>query len=223
MFDGRPYQQELSRRVDAIRRLVDAAHPAKPVAPAADISRETRGIAIVLLFASYENLLTGICRGLLESAVRLRVGTRRLKSGIRLFAIHRDLQAIKDLPEVRIWRDKGLKLIESVSNSRTCTVDVDIFPSDGSFMKSSQVRLFCQLFELGDPASILKEVWLKLDTIVTQRNGIAHGRLAPEEVGRHYTITDLRSLIDSWELRWTEFIQHVASKASSRDFFRERR
>ena len=180
-------------------------------------------MAIVLLFASYENLLTGVCRGLLEAAVRLRVGNRRLKNGLRLFAVHRDLQAISDSSDAKLWRESGLKLMEAVSQSNKCTVDVDLFPADGSFMKSSQVRLVCELFELGDPGPILKEVWVRLDTIVAERNGVAHGRLTPEEVGRNYTLSDIRVLIDAWQIRWTEFIQHIESLASSRDFFRHKR
>ncbi len=223
LFDGQPYKAELARRLDAIRNIVDTAHPASPDPGRVDISRDARGIAVLLLFASYENLLTSLCRGLLEAAAHLRVGNRNLKNGFRLFAVHGDLKAISDSSGGRLWKELGLRVMDTMSQSQKCTVDVNLFPADGSFMKRSQVRVFCNLFDLDDPGPILKEVWARLDTIVAERNGIAHGSLTPAEVGRNYTLADTQALIYSWQVRWTEFIVHVESKAASRDFFRIRR
>jgi hypothetical protein len=67
---------------------------------------------------------------------------------------------------------------------------------------------------------MLKEVWTQLDTVVSERNGVAHGRLTPDQVGRNYSIADLRELVARWEQRWGEFIDNVESKAASREFFR---
>jgi hypothetical protein len=219
-FDGQVYQVELTRRVATIRRIVDATH--SQAQAGVDVSREARGMAIVLLFAAYENLLTSMCRGLLEVAASLRVGNRRLKAGFRLFAAHGSLQSIGDSGKSSIWRDSGRRLVEVLSHSKQCTINTDLFPADGSFMKRSQVRLFCDLFDLGDPGPILKDVWSRLDTIVSERNGIAHGSVTPEEVGRNYAVAELRDLITAWETHWSDFIRHAAARASSRDFFRTR-
>ena len=88
-------------------------------------------------------------------------------------------------------------------------------------MKKSQVRLFCDIFNLGDPGRILKEIWVILDTIVVERNNIAHGKATPEEVGRSYSREDVRKLVDSWQARWLEFIAYVEVEAAGRDFYRK--
>jgi hypothetical protein len=77
------------------------------------------------------------------------------------------------------------------------------------------------IFELGDPGCILREVWDRLDTIVIERNNIAHGAATPEEVGRAYSSMDTRNLVDIWESRWLELIEHVETSASNRDFYRK--
>jgi hypothetical protein len=219
MFDGQPYKIEFSRRIDVVRRLLDACDiPAN--SGSIDVTREARGLAVVLLFAAYENLVTSLCRGLLEASLKTRVGNRRLRRGLRLFAVFQDLQSIRDSSEKKIWIENGQRLIEKLDSGRVCTVNVDLFPQDGSFMKRSQISLFCELFSLGDPGPVLREVWARIDTVVTQRNGVAHGRLTPEEVGRNYSSTDIRALVDSWETRWGQFIDLVHTKASSRDFYR---
>lgn len=220
MFDGQPFRDELVRRLDAVRRILVAAHPASPPPGAPNAGREARGLAIVLLFASYENLLTSLCRRLLEVATTLRVGNRRLRKGFRLFAVHNQFQSVSGASEGRIWRDIGPRLLDCAFDSRQCSINPNLFPSDGSFMKRSQVALFCEIFELGAPGLVLQEVWNRLDTIVTERNGIAHGRLTPEEVGRNYSLTDIQALVDLWQQRWVSFIDHIESKAQHRGFYR---
>ena len=217
VLDVRPFVAELATRIDTIRRVVAAAHAPTAVAP--DITREARGLAILLLFASYENLLTSLCRGILEAAAKLRVGNRRLKTGFRVFAVYSVLQAIANASDRKIWQE-GPRLVTTAAESKKCTLNTTAFPSDGSFMKSSQVRLVCDLIALGDPGPILKEVWNRLDTVVTQRNHIAHGQATPEEIGRTYTQAEIDTLVNLWETRWREFLQHVGTQAASRAFFR---
>lgn len=223
MFDGQPYRDELIRRLDAVRRILDATHPTFPVHGVPDAGREVRGLAIVLLFAAYENLLTSMCRRLLEIATTLRVGNHRLRKGFRLFAVHHLLQSIAEASDGRVWRDLGPRLLDCAFDSKRCSINPDLFPADGSFMKCSQISLFCKIFELGDPGPVLREVWNRLDTVVTERNGIAHGRLTPEEVGRNYSLADTQDLVEIWEQRWISFINHVEVSAQDRGFFRHSR
>lgn len=213
LFRVDPHRDELRLRLHTVRRLLDATHaPSNAI----DVSRETRGLCIVLLFAAYENLLYSLCRGLLETAGSLRVGSRRLKPGLRLFAAHPALQAVASS---NIW-ESGRKVVETLDDTRPCEIKPGLFPQDSSYMKRSQVRLFSSLFDLGDPARVLEAAWDRIDVIVSQRNAIAHGRERPDEVGRNYSIAELRALVDLWEDRWVAFIDHAGAQAASRDFFR---
>ncbi len=167
MFNGQPFKEELSLRLTAIRRLLDATHSStadeSEDSSSTDASRDARGLAILLMFACYENLITSICRRLLEIAQTLRVGNRRLKRGFQLFAIHNQLQSLSKVSERKIWQETGIRLLDTVLDSRNCSINPDLFPVDGSFMKRSQIELLFQLFELGDPGVVLKEVWGRFD------------------------------------------------------------
>ncbi len=200
MFDAIILKTELCDRVGTIRRILAAS---QDNSKAPDISREARGLAILLLFAAYENLLKSLCRSLLETARRLKVGNRRLRTGFRVFAIHSRLQAMAGNSSAKVDWTESRKLLEDASRARGCSINSSIFPNDGSFMKSTQVRLLCELFDLGDPAPVLREVWDRLDSIVSQRNLIAHGSSTPEDVGRGYTSAEIEVLVDLWERRWS--------------------
>lgn len=215
--DCDPLERALRERVDVARRLVDAT---KLVNPAViDVSREARGLAIVLLFAAYENLLNTLCRTLLEAAAKTRARGRRLKPGLQLFLVHNELIGLADGGKSRIWRSAGLELIQAIQEKPASQLDMGLFPSDGSFMKASQIKLFCTLFDLGDPGPVLREVWPRINTIVDQRNAIAHGRMTPEQVGRTYSYEELMSLTRLWEQRWIDFLRWVGAACNRSSAF----
>ena len=156
---------------------------------------------------------------LLEVATQLRVGNKRLREGLKLFAVHSKLQSANDSGSMAIWKS-GFEIVSILSDSRTCTIATNLFPNDGTHFRRSQVLTFCRVFGLAPPAPILREVWQRIDTIVAERNSIAHGRETPSDVGRRYSLTELNALVDLWDKRWMEFITWVESAASSRDFYR---
>ena len=209
-------RQDFIQRLDVVRGIISATHPQGTTAP---ISREARGMAIVLLYAAYENLLTSLFRSILETVIGLRVGNRRLRPGLKLVASHGKLQSLRSVSAAAIWR-MGFDLVATLSDSRVCSIAPDVFPNDGSHFRRPQVITFCQVLGLEDPAPVLREVWQRIDTVVSERNAIAHGRITPGDVGRNYSLADTQMLVDLWQLRWCEFMDWIEASATSRDFFR---
>ena len=212
----------LADRIATAVRIVDGAHPPPGAATApANISREVRGLTIVLLYAAYENLLYSLTRTLLEAAISLRVGNRRLRPGLRAFALAGTAKSARDMSERKLYTAALPKLVE-VSNrgGRSCTIDPGSFPDDGSFMRRSQIELWCTIFEVPNPNLLLHRTWTEIDTIVSHRNGIAHGRLTPEDVGRGYSEGEIRKLIADWHMDWADFLGVVEALGQSRNFFR---
>jgi hypothetical protein len=212
------HRADFAQRISSIRTLLRETHP--PGLPASAVAREIRGLSIVLLYAAYEQLLYGLCRALLETASTLHVGNRRLRPGLQVFAALSDLQAVASGGPGGIWKGQGLRVAKTLAETRQCTIASNAFPSDGSHMRRDQVKTVCELFGLKSPDIVLREVWGRLDTIVDERNGVAHGRLTADQVGRTYTIGDLNQLVDLWESRWGDFIDMVEVSAAGRDFFR---
>jgi hypothetical protein len=224
MFDINPHITALQDRISSAVRLVDETHP-RPTPNATSIpgpiSREVKGFVLVLLFGAYENLMSSLTRSLLEEALKMRVGNRRLRPGFRAFALVSSAQSIRDLPGKRLYSHGLPKLVEAADpGGRICTIDPSAFPSDGSFMRISQIAVWCSLFDIPNPHLILHRTWALIDAVVAQRNGIAHGRLTPDQVGRDYSEIEIRQLIDDWRDDWTEFLRVVEGRARSRDFYR---
>jgi hypothetical protein len=175
----------------------------------------------VLLFAAYENLLKSLTRTLLEGAIRCRVSNARLQPGFRAFALYSATQSALDRPKKELYSHilPNLVIVSSLGG-RGCTINAAAFPDDGSFMKASQIELWCKVFDVGPPQAVLQRTWGSVNAIVSQRNAIAHGQRTPDDVGRNYTEADIRTLIQEWRDDWTDFLAHIGALASSRDFFR---
>ncbi len=205
-------------RMAAAVKLLDETHPA---AGPSVLARDARGLAIVVAFGAYENLLRSTTRALLEEAVALRVSNRRLQPGFRLFALAGTARSMRDASGKRLYAQTLPKLLAAASSGdRRCTIDVAAFPDDGSFMKSSQVELWCRIFVVPHPGTFLGALWPSVDAIVGQRNAIAHGVQTPGEVGRRYTEADLRNLLTGWRAGWLALVKAVEALGSSRDFYR---
>jgi len=210
-------RDDLQERLSTIRSLVDAAHAGTP--GVIDVRKETRGLAVLLLYAAYEHLLTSLCATLLDTASSLRVGNKRLRPGLKVFAAYAELAAVSGVGPTKIWA-KGLKVVEQLNQPRATSLVSGIFPDDGTHFQKTQVTTFCKMFGLPDPAPVLREVWERLNTVVADRNAVAHGRETPDEIGRRYTIDEINELIRLWDERWTEFINWVEAAAMTRDFYR---
>lgn len=216
MYSCSAERSEFQQRITAIRLLLAEAHPN---GASTAISREVRGLAIVLLYAAYENLLKSVCRSMLETAVQLRVGNRRLRPGLKLVAAYGRLQAVAAAKSPTIWKS-GFDVVDALHESRACSILPSTFPNDGSNFRQSQIATVCKVLGLSDPAPVLREVWEKVNTLVAERNSVAHGQRTPGEVGRNYSLAELTALVDIWELRWNDFFDWLERSASNRDFFR---
>lgn len=213
---------ELNDRMDAAILLMDETHPSSggTILPG-PAAREARGLVIVMLFAAYENLLRSLTRSLLEGAVRCRVSTRRLQPGIMTFALVDTAKATRDRSAKKLYSDSLPQIIDTFHATRaTAGINTSAFPDDGSFMKTSQVQLWCRIFAVPPPAGMLRRTWASLDAVVAQRNDVAHGSKTAAEIGRRYTEADMRDLIDDWRHDWTVFLTQVGALASNRDFYR---
>jgi hypothetical protein len=214
---------DLNSRLDTAVKLIDETHQSSSASltpGSGPIAKEARGLAVVLLFAAYENLLTSLTRTLLEGAIDCRVGNRPTAPGFRMFAVKSAVSSMRDMSDKKLYSHSLPRLIrDSYLGGRLCTIDAESFPSDGSFMKSSQIKLWCDVFEIGPPQKHLRRTWTSVDAIVAQRNQIAHGAATPDAIGRDYTEAEIRKLIENWRQDWCDFLLHVQSLASSRDFF----
>ncbi|MET4900498.1 HEPN domain-containing protein [Paenarthrobacter sp. CC6] len=217
MLDLSLHRTDFGIRLQSAKNLVVAGEVS--VGTTGDISRETRGLAIVLVFAAYENLLKKIVTSVLEQVAGSKAGNGRLKPGFKVVAASSKIQGLLNSNRKHLWTGKGQELMELATSGRHLSIQTTVFPSDGSFMKRSQISTVCDLFHLGDPSVPLYGIWDDINGIVRYRNAIAHGEQRADEVGRNYSYQETLDLIDDWSRCWNAFIDWIEIQCTTSAYF----
>lgn len=182
------------------------------------ISRESRGLAMVVLFAAYEKLLHSLAREILETAATYRGHRIRLAPGLRMLSISNALSSVQNSTDKNLWTNCAPRLTQDLL-APASLMNTNIFPNDGSFMDASQVAVFCDVFAFPRWKQELGRALPLLSGIRNDRNAVAHGRLTAEEVGRDKTYQEALSTIDHWEEGWYRFLDMVENLTSQRSYF----
>lgn len=225
-LDCTSHSSIFSSRIDSARRLLDATripagrHGVSTTATV-DASRDARGLAIVLIFAAYENLIRTLTQSILEEVKRSRARGLNLKPGLQTILIYPELQSVLDLGNTRNWPKKSSKVVKTMLTKHSREIDTATFPDNGEFMKASQIIELCQVLDLPHPGSMLRNTFHRIDAVVSQRNQIAHGDQTADQIGRDYSDLDLTNLINEWETDWLRFVQAAESQCNTpRHFLR---
>lgn len=217
MLDLTSHRVDFTDRLSSASKLVTSGETTTGTPE--DISRETRGLSIVLIFAAYENLLKKLSISVLEEVGRSRAKNRRLKPGYKLFATKHLFQSLLDKGNKSLWTGKGMELMQTATSSNSLNIRPNVWPDDGSYMKRSQITTLCTVFDFQDPSIPLSRIWLEIDGIVSKRNAIAHGQRRADEVGRDYSYGELLEVISAWEYSWCAFIDWVEHQCADSSFY----
>lgn len=186
------------------------------------LSKTAKGISFVFLFSAYEQLLKGTVRAVLETANSYRGKLKNMQDGFIAAALNSSFRSYADAANVKtkIGNVKGVR--SSLDSYVRDLKFTDYFPDDGSYMKSTQVRTICNLFDLGDPAPILGRAWSHIDDFQDKRNAIAHGSVLPSTIGENYSALDIETFHTEWRSSWVGFAEHIEKESLNPRFWTRR-
>ena len=166
---------DFGERMDAVEHLIDPAlySPlALQVLPGVTVNSspaDVRGLAIVLLFSGYENLVKCVVRAMNDAINREALEFGKCPPGLRVLASRTHFEGITGVGPNRIWERIFLYLNECQPVHKIA-IPLDRFPDDGSHMRVAQLNLIAQLYGLDAPGKALWEAKPLVDTVVAQRN-----------------------------------------------------
>ena len=181
--------------------------------------KTAKGISFVFLFSAYEQLLKGTVRAILETANSYKGKLKTMQDGFIADALNSSFRSYADAANVKTKID-NVKGVCSLLNSYVRDLEfTDYFPDDGSYMKSTQVRTICRLFDLGDPAPILGRTWSHIDEFQRKRNAIAHGSVLPSKIGENYSALEIETFYREWRCSWIAFAEHIEKESLNPRFW----
>lgn len=165
-----------------------AGEPAVMPTPPHELT--AKGIIFVQLYAVYEYTVLGVVRCAIAEMKAQSLLINRIRLELLGFALHPELQSATDVKEKDKWK-KFLALFLKTESTDVLAVSDDVFPTDGSHFRQSQLELIWALF--GITALVVPDprCYPLFEELNENRNSVAHGRRTAEDVGSGYSKADV--------------------------------
>lgn len=196
--------------IDLIKRL-----ESNPPLPDSNEVKILRGLFWVHLYAALEFAINHGTQRLLKEIETLNVLPSHLNSSFFSVALEPNFSALRNVGEDKRWT-KRLELIKSQNSAQPCKINSDIF---GLYLQNVWVEKMEVLFECLDiNQQIVPNPSYKpyIDELVSQRNGIAHGRMSALTVGSSRRSSELLIRYNAISATCTHFFDCLDQHHSSR-------
>ncbi len=165
-----------------------------PTAPQSMDLRIAKGLAYVHMYAAIEKTTNDIVTTALIEVDSIKPTTRHLKSSFQPIAVHPSLQSIRDCSSGKFF-NRSANIFEAIEENELCAVNETMF---GLYLQNVWIESIdevCRCFGMKKIAISPLEKSL-LNSIVENRNKVAHGRESASEVGQKHSSDHLMRLHD---------------------------
>ena len=154
-----------------------------------------KGLVFVLIYAVYEYTINQTVSEAIESIKAHRPRVVDLLPSLLTLFLDPELRSLRDVPRRNEW-DRRLRLLERAFSRREADLSsVTSPPTDGSHYRGSHLQLIFKVFGINRIPAPRRRHMQRISEVVDHRNAIAHGREAPEDVGRRYTRSEIAKAI----------------------------
>ena len=155
-----------------------------------------KGLMFVQIYAVYEHTIN---RTISEAIDAIKVHNHKMEditpSLLALF-LDPELQSLRSSQRKNEWHAR-LHLLERASSREKLKLSSDTNPpSDGSHYRYSHLVLIFKVFGIRRMPVPRRRHVQRISEVVDNRNAIAHGREASQDVGRRYTQLDIKKIIN---------------------------
>lgn len=211
---------EALRRITATRDFIRAIESHGAAALHADpASRAARGLVFVQNYAVYEYVITQCVREMIAAANTLTIPLRDLRTELLALALNGEFDAISKGAIHKTWAHR-CALMRSFHSANPAQIRDGLFPKDGSQFRKQQLDTIWDIFGITEPVLPHPRFQSFIDEMVENRNKVAHGSDAPEDVGRRYSIADILSRINDNETLCTYLTSVIVNHIDTASAFR---
>ncbi len=201
MFRG--IREEAADRILTTRTWLQSALSAGDDLPLSGGGHEstTKGLVIVLLWATYENTVYATVTAAMQCFNREEIPLCEVRDEMLPLALSSEVESVRNTTKLqKIWSTRT-KLFAAAVSTEPAEVRDGLFPSDGSNLQHSQLVTIWEAFGISvaaNPPLPHPRIGRTLETIRLARHDVAHGRSTAAEVGGRYSEAEIASYIDDF-------------------------
>lgn len=183
-------QNEVNDRLNAVETILKSVKDGI-VSDAEDalVNNVRKGVFFVVLYGALEYTITATVSAVIRTINERSVNINSLRPRLLSIALHPQFDALKDARS-KMWV-KRLDLLQKIELNDFFGAEDTLLPVQNGNIKFKSLEFIWELFGLSSGILPEKRMYGLFDTLAENRMSIAHGRKAPQEVGRSYSKSDL--------------------------------
>ena len=183
-------QNEVNDRLNAVETILKSVKDGiVSDAEEALVNNERKGVFFVVLYGALEYTITATVSSVIRAINERSVNINLLRPRLLSIALHPQFDALKDARS-KMWV-KRLDLLQKIELNDFFGAEDTLLPVQNGNIKFKSLEFIWELFGLSSGILPEKRMYGLFDTLAENRMSIAHGRKAPQEVGRSYSKSDL--------------------------------
>ncbi len=159
-----------------------------------------KGLVFVQTYAVYEYTVVNSLIAALQATKNHGLLIREVRPEFLCLVLHNQFESASGSGTRLRWERRIELFQRAASTDPLAEIEFeDVFPTDGSHFRSGQLETIWRLLGVSAPV-VTKSIHLgRIAEMVEHRNAVAHGRDAPETVGRRFSDADIEIRIDDTE------------------------
>ncbi|HEX5474545.1 MAG TPA: MAE_28990/MAE_18760 family HEPN-like nuclease [Vicinamibacterales bacterium] len=190
--------------------IASAGHPK-------EVALNAKGLIFVQLYAVYEYCVNAAFQAALSTIRSHLLTCDRVHPELISLALHPAFEGLADTPKKS---ERWLRRAEIVRKAISADPLIlgNTFPGDENKMRVEQVETVFAVLRVAQPAVNDPRLPLAIKELVELRNGVAHGLVSADEIGKRFSIPDLAKRTDDME-RYCNYVlaaleEHVTDPAN---------
>ena len=151
-----------------------------------------KGLAFVQMYSIYEFTVRGSVQATLSSLRASAAPAAKIRHEALSLVLDSSLSSAAQAGPARLWECRIDLLGRARSPDSATEFPDSLFPADGSHYRIRQLHTIWRVFGIGAPVVPDARLQGRIEEMVENRNAVAHGRRTADDVGRRYSLADIK-------------------------------
>ena len=155
----------------------------------------TKGLYFVYMYGIYEETIRQVVSTTIDELNNAEVKIDECIYELYSLIFSEEYDGMYSVGNEHKW-EKRWKVSDKMTNNPNVIISHYMMPTDGKNIRYKQLKSIANSFGVKDNVLPRNEIGGYIQEMVDNRNYIAHGNKTPKEVGRNFTILDLKNKCD---------------------------
>lgn len=198
---------------------IDAMIPTPPALPN-EFQNTLKGLFFVYLYGVFEMVVTKTVGRTIDELNSS--GAKISECKVELFSLifSAEYDALYGVGESKKW-PRRWDISKKFAEDQPIDITDTLFPTDGRNIKKNQLESISNSFGNSHPIFPRQETQGYLEELVRYRNFIAHGDMLPQEIGRNFSIPDLKKRCERIDELCTYLIDNYEAYITGKEYLKQ--